>query len=102
MSTIGIHSSSRAFGRSTGGAPPVALPVPWLVPSAASLAGSPGAMTDSSTSRRSTAKRVGVPASGGRKVGAPSLAGGVDATDPADDPTDGAAEASGSVSGLTE
>ena len=91
-----------AAGRGAGPGPPV--------PSAVSLAGSPGAMTDSSTSSRSTANRVGAPASGGRNVGAaapaPSLAGGAaDAApvdDAGDDPSDGAADASASASGVTE
>src|SRR3954451_23483406 len=66
MRTIGIQISSRAFGRVVGSAAPgcaAALPRAWI------FAGSPGAIRDSSTSRRSTANRTGAFGSAGRNVG---------------------------------
>src|SRR3954471_10495066 len=66
MRTIGTQISSRAFGRVVGSATPgCAAPLPraWI------FAGSPGAIRDSSTSRRSTANRTGAFGSAGRNVG---------------------------------
>src|SRR3954462_13642882 len=47
--TIGIHSSSRAFGRSAGALPDPVLTPEAGAPSALRMAGSPGAIRDSST-----------------------------------------------------
>ena len=111
--TIGTHSSSRVVGRS------VVAPVPSpgagdplaVVPSASMVAAEPGAIVDSSTSNRSTAKRTGaMGSSGGGLPAAPAEVAGEAADDGlawglAAEPwpalPDGAAEASGSVIGVT-
>src|SRR3990170_1937661 len=67
MRRSGAHSSSRALGRSAGTAPPVEP-----VPSASIAVADPGAMVDSPTSKRSTAKRVGAVGSTGGEVGEPA------------------------------
>src|SRR3954454_7163675 len=64
MNTIGIQTSSCALGRSTSDAPPPGsrdAPGDGAAarPSASSAAGFPGAIADSSRSKRSTAKRMG-------------------------------------------
>src|SRR4051812_41138013 len=63
-STIGTHSSSRAVGRVAAGDPwpppgPGEAEVPDPTPRASMAATEPGAMVDSSPSKRSTAKRTG-------------------------------------------
>src|SRR5918994_1659542 len=67
-STIGTHSSSRVVGRSVTS--PLPLPLPGdgdasVVPRASMAATEPGAIDDSPTSNRSTAKRTGAKGSSG-------------------------------------
>src|SRR6185295_5322271 len=113
--TIGTHSSSRVVGRSVA-APPVPPGVgepTAVVPSASIAAAEPGAMVDSSTSNRSTAKRTGANGScGGSGLAEAPLAAPAEAPGVAEGPgaelgpallpalAGGAAEASGSMIGV--
>src|SRR5688572_31584524 len=83
-STIGTHSSSRAVGRVVAGEPwPVAGPgdaeAPGPTPSPSIAAAEPGAIVDSSTSKRATAKRTGAFGSTGCSDGAAEPPGPADA-----------------------
>ena len=74
-STIGTHSSSRAVGRAVAGGPrrsrvPGDAEAPARRPRASIAAAEPGAIVDSSTSNRSTAKRTGAFGSTGGADGA--------------------------------
>ena len=67
---MGSHSSFRVVGRSTGvPALPVAGEATGDVPRASMADADPGAIVDSPTSKRSTAKRMGAAASTGRADG---------------------------------
>src|SRR6476646_2573504 len=73
--TIGTHSSSRAVARAEAGVPwPLPVPgdadAPGTTPRASIAAAEPGAIVDSSTSKRSTAKRAGAFGSTGSADGA--------------------------------
>src|SRR6266508_40014 len=117
-----VHSSSRAGGRvpaSPVACPPLPAAAPLLVPSASRAVPDPGAMVDSPTSNRFTAKRTGargsadrravpgeaaplLPGDGAALAAAPLPPGVGSALAPAEPPGTGdAAEAGASPSGVT-
>src|SRR6186997_3319696 len=106
-STIGTHSSSRAVARAVAGVPS-SLPVagdadaPGTTPRASIAAAEPGAIVDSSTSKRSTAKRAGAFGSSGSADGvAEPLAVDVGRAVGADALPEGPADAAGPRCGVT-